>query len=210
MYTLANIIGKTLYVLLIAVVLSIALLFVGTKIDVLGYEVKIVKSGSMEPEIATGGIVVVREMPSYGVGDVVTYEAPARGDLAVTHRIVEARGSGAGASYITKGDANEDVDPNAVRARSIIGAVVFSVPYLGYIIEFARTPLGFGLLIGLPALVIILDELATIVWEVRLALARKRRAATQQHAPDGSTGEHSRDSRTPQTLDLRTHTRRHS
>ncbi len=166
---------NTIYLAVVLVVLTTALLFVGTKVDLLGYEVKIVKSGSMEPAIHTGSIIVIAPGQTYGIGDVVTYGKDTRSHIPVTHRIVEKRGEGSLATYITKGDANEDKDTKAVGGKDVIGKVAFSIPYLGFVIEFARTPLGFLLLIGLPALLIILDELANIVWEARVYFAKRKR-----------------------------------
>lgn len=173
----ATITINIIYTLVVVAVLGIALLFVGTKVDMLGYQVKVVKSGSMEPAIKTGGIVVIAPSAAYGVGDVVTFGRDTKNSIPVTHRIVEKTGEGRTATYMTKGDANEDTDPNVLRNSGIIGTVAFTIPYVGYVIEFARTPLGFLILIGIPALVIVLDEFANIVWEVRVYLAKQR----QQH-----------------------------
>jgi len=163
------------YTFVVVAVLALALLFVGTKIDMLGYSVKVVKSGSMEPAIHTGSIVVIAPSATYSIGDVVTYGKDTKNQIPVTHRIIEKTGEGNSTIYRTKGDVNEDIDPRAVRERDVIGKVRLTIPYLGYVIEFARTPLGFAFLIGIPALVIVLDEFANIVWEVRLYRARARK-----------------------------------
>lgn len=157
------------------VVLMITLLFVGTKVDILGYEAKVVQSGSMEPAISTGDLVVIAPSASYQVGDIVTYGRDQRGQLPVTHRIVEITESKGRALYATKGDANEDRDPRKFTDHSIIGKVAFSIPKFGYAIEFARTPLGFVLLIGIPALVVVLDELANIAFEFHKYRFRRKR-----------------------------------
>ena len=167
-----KIIANSIYTLVILLVVAITVLFMGTKIDFFGYEVKVVQSGSMEPAIKTGGIVVIAPTKNYRVGDVVTYGRDTRGKIPVTHRIIEDAGRG---YYVTKGDANQNTDPKTVAERNIIGKVVLSIPYLGYAIQFARTPLGFILLIGFPALVIILDEFANITWEIHKYRYKRRR-----------------------------------
>lgn len=173
----AKVIGNVLYTALVIGVLTLALLFVGTKVDLLGYEVKVVKSGSMEPAIHVGSIVVVAsgDNYSYRVGETITFGRDTRQSVPVTHRIVDTVGEGSGLTYITKGDANEESDPVPVRPRDILGKVTLTLPYLGYAIEFARTSLGFALLIGIPAAIIVLDEFANIVWEVHKYRARVRR-----------------------------------
>lgn len=169
---------KSVYAIFTVAMIGLALLFLGTKVDLLGYQVKVVKSGSMEPSIATGGIVIIAPQPEYKTGDVITFGEDTARAVPVTHRIVEMYGGGRQAIFTTKGDANEEADRDPVRAHEVIGKVVYTVPYVGMVIDFARTPLGFALLIGFPALVIILDEFASIVWEVRKYFARKRTRST--------------------------------
>lgn len=174
MKTAITYIGNILYTGLVIFILGFALLFVGTKVDILGYEVKVVQSGSMEPAIPTGSIIVVAPANNYAIGDVVTYGRDAGNRIPVTHRIVERDGRGYNTTYLTKGDANEEADARTVSQSDLIGKVYAHVPYAGHVIEFARTPWGFLLLIGLPALVIILDEIANIVWEIHKYRFRKR------------------------------------
>ena len=184
MKKIGTFIGNVLYTILVIGVLALALLFVGTKINVLGYEAKVVQSGSMEPAILTGSLIVIAPAAEYRLGDVVTYGPDTQKQIPVTHRIVEVKGEGRQMQFVTKGDANEDPDPVVVRQRDVIGKVLFSLPYLGYVIEFARTKLGFALLIGLPALVIILDEFANITWEVHKYRYRRRKQDQLTNRPN--------------------------
>ena len=62
-------------------------------------------------------------------------------------------------SLVTKDDANEDSDMLPVSASSVIGEVVFDIPYLGYLSSFMKSQLGFILAIYLPAIIIIALEL---------------------------------------------------
>ncbi len=143
-------------------------------------DVKIVKSGSMEPGINTGGVVVIREIPSYTIGDIVTFES-ATADIPTTHRIIGTEVGPDGATYfVTKGDANEDRDADLVSPASIIGKVVVDAPYVGFLLDFARQPVGFALLIGLPALLIIIDEVEKI-WN---ALRARRRTEDDDSSSD--------------------------
>jgi signal peptidase len=175
MKKLGKIIFNTGYTLVVLAVLALALLFAGTKASPFGYEVKVVMSGSMEPVIKTGGIVVIAPQSSYNVGDIITFGPDTEKQIPVTHRVVEKTGNGRTAIFHTKGDANEERDQSETKGSQVIGKVLFTLPYIGYVIEFARTPLGFALLIGIPALLIILDELANIVWEIKIYFAKKKR-----------------------------------
>src|SRR3989344_8602773 len=164
------------YTIFIAVLLGIAGLLVGSMLPIPGnIEIKIVKSGSMEPNIPTGSVVIVKPETRYLNGDVITFGKDTKTDIPTTHRIIASAGEGTGTTYTVKGDANEEADPTQVVARDVIGKVVFSLPYAGFILDFARQPLGFGLLIGVPAALVILEESLTIFKEARAALRRRKR-----------------------------------
>src|SRR3990167_4288057 len=143
------------------------------------YQIKIVKSGSMEPSIKTGSIVVIKPSVSYAVGDVVTFGKDTKTDIPTTHRIVSTRAVEGVLLFTTKGDANEDKDTNEIRQGDINGKVLFDVPYFGYIIDLARKPLGFAVLIILPAFIIIFDEGAKI-WKEISRLRREKATAGQR------------------------------
>jgi len=169
-----KILGKILYGIVALMLISIAGLFAVSFVPAFGVEIKIVKSGSMEPAISTGSLVVVHPASTYGVGDVITFGKDTKTQIPTTHRIVAVREEGGDVFYNTKGDANEEADPEEVAASGVIGKVLFHIPGAGYVLDFARTPLGFALLIGLPAAILILDELFSIVQEVRTMRRRKR------------------------------------
>lgn len=174
---------KIPYYILILGVMSTGLLLLTTLVPIPGnFSVKIVKSGSMEPAIKTGGIVVIRPNQSYGVGDVITFGKDTKTQIPTTHRIVEVAGS----SFITKGDANDTVDPALVKKSDVRGKVIFSLPYVGFILDFARKPLGFILLVGLPASLVILDEIVKIWKEIR-RLRQNKKIGGKELAEDGKT-----------------------
>ena len=129
-------------------------------------QIKIVESGSMEPAILTGSLVVIRPQMAYGVGDVVTFESTSA-DVPTTHRIVGVRESAGQTFFMTKGDANEEADTQEAALRSVIGKVIIAVPYAGFVLDFARQPLGFLFLIILPALVIIFGEIEKIWQQIK-------------------------------------------
>ena len=164
---------NTLHYLLITAVVVIAMLLLATLLPLPGdFKVKIVQSGSMEPAIKTGSIVIDKAEAAYNVGDVVTFGADTKTRVPTTHRIV-AIGDGPNPVYTTKGDANDAPDEVNTHLADIHGRVVFTLPYAGYVLDFARKPLGFALLVGLPAALIILDELAKIIREVGVLRRRK-------------------------------------
>lgn len=153
--------------ILVAVVMLLAVLVILA--PRFGWQVSMVYSGSMEPALDVGGVAVVRPVDPQAIkaGDVISYAPPTDTSIRVTHRVIEVVQGGDSLMFRTKGDANEDPDAYAVPAQNVVGRVWICVPYLGYLIDYIRTPLGFGLLIGIPAALLILIELKSIFSLVR-------------------------------------------
>ena len=87
---------------------------------IFGYGFLVVLTGSMEPEINSGELVVVRE-GEYEVNDVITYETE---NLLVTHRIIEKNIVNGKIEYICKGDANNENDLK-ISENQIQGKVIY-------------------------------------------------------------------------------------
>ena len=136
----------------------------------------IVLSGSMNPLMQPGDMVVVRTMPpeDVRVGDVITFHDPAGTEnVIVTHRAIGIEEEDGIINIHTKGDANEDVDTYTVTSDDVIGEMVFVIPFLGYALDRAKGKLTFILLVVLPSLLIVADELRKIMLYSNPVLARK-------------------------------------
>ena len=126
----------------------------------LGYRYFYLISGSMEPTIPTGALVVVHKEDSYEVNEVITFisENSAIYGSPNTHRIAEIIERDDGSLlYRTKGDANELTDVELVSEEQIYGKVVFhtgSMLWLGKLIEMLLSPGGFVMLILIPILLV--------------------------------------------------------
>lgn len=143
------------------------------------FELRIVESGSMEPYIMTGSLVVILPESSYAVDDVITFKSRAS-RVPTTHRIVDTYSENGRTWFITKGDANEEADTAAVAMGDVRGKVQFAVPKAGFILDFARQPVGFVFLILLPALMLIISELEKIWREIR----KNKKPVTAKEAPE--------------------------
>ncbi len=106
----------------------------------LGFGLTVVLSGSMEPELSVGDLLVVAEADGYQVGDVVVYQS---GGSGVVHRIIDIDGE----TVITQGDANNTADA-PIALSQIKGTVVCAIPLAGYLVDIIKTPLGTALLLG--------------------------------------------------------------
>lgn len=170
---------KYAYYLFVAGIVGLGLLLILSAIPTANLTVKIVESGSMEPSIKTGSIVIIREYARYQEGDIITFFFDDGDETPTTHRIVSVDSEDGETVYTTKGDANENVDPGGIEEEMVVGKVLFSVPFIGYILDFAHEPLGFALIIGLPALFIIVDEVMKIYHEIRRTLKEEKEKEDQ-------------------------------
>lgn len=99
-----------------------------------GVGAAVVLSGSMEPELSVGDLLIVLDSSSYEIGDVVVYQD---GNIAVTHRIVRFSDE---EEIVTQGDANNTED-DPISAEAIKGEVVAVIPFVGYVINAIKTPI---------------------------------------------------------------------
>lgn len=156
------------YYALPAILISLAVLFIGSIFPIPGnYKVMTVLSGSMEPVIKTGSIVVAKTFNNYKIGDIITFELSSASKTPTTHRIVEIEVIDGNPLYTTKGDANNASDRQGVLNNQIVGKVVLNIPFLGYAVNFVKKPIGFLLIIIVPAGMIILDEVKKIYNEIK-------------------------------------------
>lgn len=103
----------------------------------------VVLSGSMEPELSVGDLLIIAEQGHYDVGDVVVYQD---GKMAVTHRIVSI----AEDEVITRGDANNSND-RPIAYTQIKGTVVAAIPMVGHVVNVIKTPIGTLVILALAA-----------------------------------------------------------
>lgn len=151
-----------IFILIIALALIISILPIPSNIKILS-----VLSGSMEPTIHTGSVVVIKPSTQYRIDDIITF-GPSKGSRTpTTHRIYDIRLQDAQPIFITKGDANNALDVKEVAQSEVLGKVLFSVSLVGYVIDFAKKPVGFILIIIIPALAIIYDEIRKIYAEIK-------------------------------------------
>lgn len=160
-------IAKFIYYLFCTCIIIIVLLLMASMFPIAGnYKVMVVQSGSMQPTIKTGSVVVSKPQADYRVGDIISFAAATDRKMTITHRITEIKDKNGQISYVTKGDANNGTDSSDVSRSNVFGRVLFSVPYAGYVVNAAKKPYGFIAIIVLPSLIIIFDEIKKIMAEI--------------------------------------------
>ena len=134
------IIGVLAVVLLLNIIGIVKKIFFKEQIPlVFGFGNAVILTGSMEPALASGDIVIIQRHSDYEAGDIVTYTS----NTCITHRIVQKTPTG----YITKGDANNTPDQEIEQSR-VIGKVIKIIPKAGHAILFLQSPLGLLILIS--------------------------------------------------------------
>ncbi len=96
----------------------------------MGWTPRVILSGSMEPRVHVGDVIVTREVPaaSLAKGQVVTVTDPDHPDRTRTHRLVRRGDDG---TLVTKGDANQVADSSHITADDVLGVGVLRIPFVG-------------------------------------------------------------------------------
>lgn len=148
------------------VVIIFAFLAISSRFSIFGVKLFVVKSGSMEPTIKTGSVVINKSQDYYFNNDIITFKNKDKPLETTTHRVIDKAYEDPAFLFITQGDANNSPDTEKVTQDRIVGKVVFSIPYIGYIVSFTRTLPGLIILIIIPATIIVYDELLNIKREI--------------------------------------------
>ncbi len=170
-------------VLIIALVV-LAIASFGTRIPLLarlGFNFFAVKSGSMEPNIPAGSLILAGKykLEDLKKDDIITYSHtnPETGEPSiVTHRITKVDkqeieqpvNEGENKKITTyeiktKGDANNEEDHYVLNPGNVIWLYKWHVPKLGYLTTFVQTPQGFIGLVILPAAILIIWEVVSLI-----------------------------------------------
>ncbi|MBS4208688.1 signal peptidase I SipW [Bacillus sp. FJAT-50079] len=161
---ISNIVTTVLIILLLlAVFIVISSRAAGGEPSLFGYQFKTVLSGSMEPEMQTGSVILIEQAENtaeFNKGDVITFKT--KENLLITHRIIEVQNKGQ--SYITQGDNNNGPDVEPVLAQNIVGKYSgFTIPYAGYALHYLNTGQGAVLFLIIPGF-IFLGYSAITIW----------------------------------------------
>ena len=105
-----------------------------------GVGASVVLSGSMEPALSVGDLLIFAEAKEYAPGDVVVYQS---GRTPVVHRIIDIQDQ----TVTTRGDANNAAD-RPFDLGLVKGRVLAAIPLVGYLFMALKTPVGTLLALG--------------------------------------------------------------
>lgn len=129
---------------LLSIIMVLVVMAVGSAMIVprlMGNDIFAVMSGSMEPYYHVGSIVFVDKHVTpeeIQVGDPITFHL--ENGAVATHRVIEIDEEAR--EFTTKGDANDVQDMAPVQFENLIGRAGTSIPWIGYIPLYMRTPKG--------------------------------------------------------------------
>ena len=155
-----------------------------------GYSLFRVVSGSMEPTISTGALLVSQQVKpaDVAVQDIVCYRAsdPDLPDRIITHRVIGKSFDGGAYIFTTQGDANTAADAQAVSGSDLVGRVVwysqdgsFGASFLSLL---SSRPF-FLLCVLIPVLIICSFIMRDCVGIMRAQIAELDRLASAEKAP---------------------------
>ncbi|MBO1578182.1 MULTISPECIES: signal peptidase I SipW [Bacillus] len=180
-----KIISNVISFVLFALMVCLAFVVISSKASggdptVMGYQFKTVLSGSMEPTFLTGSIIAIeptKDGSKYKKGDVITFKEDEK--KIVTHRIIGVKDVNGKVMYETKGDNNNGPDLKPVLAENVIGKYEdITVPYVGYLLNYANSKAGAALLLIIPGVCLLLYSIISIFSAIRSIDNEKKNKST--------------------------------
>ena len=139
-----------LSLVVLALVSMVAIYFWAVK----GFRYYSVQSDSMQPTLKVGDLVVDQkiELQNLKPNDIISYVSPTDSRI-ITHRLINLRQT----KLITQGDNLATTD-DPINSSQVIGKAKFKVPYLGYVMDSLRNPIGLIAIVYIPVVTIALVE----------------------------------------------------
>lgn len=128
-----------------------------------GYMPLNIQSNSMEPTINKGDMIVTKKFDysKLKVNDIISYLTKEQDKtIIITHRIVDISDNG----IVTKGDNNNSNDKSLVFESNFIGKYNDTkIPFLGSILTFLQSQVGFFIFIIIPLFILFIYQLYKFV-----------------------------------------------
>lgn len=162
--TAASVVGNAAFIVSMLLLVFLVFSMVQSKRSggppsIAGHQMYIVAGGSMSPTFEVGSLAILEyvEPQQIKAGDVLTYRSESS-EGVTTHRVMKVHEANGEFSFTTRGDANEIDDGYPVQAPNVIGRVIWTIPYLGLLMDFAQSKTGLLTLIIIPGVLLIIFE----------------------------------------------------
>ena len=147
---------------LCAALALVLLLAIPAILSLFGYRTYVVYGGSMGSALQNGSIGITERVAvdDIKIGDIVAIKRSSRA-LPFLHRVIDIDTSDGTRKFVTQGDANKEPDSGPISLQGTGDRIVFSIPWLGYVVHFARSPFGRAVLLVVPATLLV----GVVLWE---------------------------------------------
>lgn len=118
----------------------------------------IVLTDSMQPEIASGDLIVCRTIKAEDVKvkDVISFFDPAgNGSSIVTHRVIEIVEKDGERYFRTRGDNNNTEDKHLVPSENLVGVYKMRIPGAGHVAMFMQSTTGLIICVVFPIILLV-------------------------------------------------------
>ena len=180
-----GVLGKVLSISAVVIEVLIIVMLVAAKIQgntptLFGYQMYFIQTGSMEPELMVGDVIISKrysgeELRAGVDGDIITYvgrEGSFSGKT-VTHRVVKVTENG----IYVQGDANNTPDP-MITNDDVKAVMVYKTVIIDKFYKITSTWWGFVLLIILPMSAMLVSEGISLVKEIK---NERKEASENEH-----------------------------
>lgn len=124
-------------------------------------------SPSMEPNINVYDVVLTKRLKPEEVkeGDVITFiSSSTLGEgLTITHRVKSVIKTEGDIKFRTQGDNNPIPDSALVTSNNLLGKVVFTIPFLGYIQFMLQSKSGWLFFLLIPAIIVVIYDVVKVI-----------------------------------------------
>ena len=124
-------------------------------------------SPSMEPNINVYDVVLTKRVKPEEVkeGDVITFiSSSTLGEgLTITHRVKSVIKTEGDIKFRTQGDNNPIPDSALVTSNNLLGKVVFTIPFLGYIQFMLQSKSGWLFFLLIPAIIVVIYDVVKVI-----------------------------------------------
>ncbi|WP_428909043.1 signal peptidase I [Niallia sp. Krafla_26] len=137
----------------------------GVTPQIAGYQLITILSGSMEPTIKPGSLILIKVIDDphrLKVNDIITFHSPRNHNELITHRIVEIDKQNSEIYFTTKGDSNKTIDTKTVEGMNVYAKYQnIHIPFAGYLLHFSKSKIGFILFFLIPVITLIFTSIGS-------------------------------------------------
>ena len=173
-------------IIAVAVFILVSVFFTksGQVPSIAGFSFFRVVSGSMEPELETDSLIVVKKTDPSLIkeGDIISFYSNANeiSGAVNTHRVVSITKENDTLYFETKGDANVISDKELTNEGNVIGVVVAKSAFLGTLTRIISNPIVFFPLIVVPLFVLIIVNLVTSIKNTKQIMKEEEEQAVKE------------------------------